>query len=337
MAFNTPNTKTENYVFGRGVCYFAPFDANNRPLGERDLGNVPGLTLTVTTEKTEHFSSRTGLKKKDLDITISVAFNSKATIEDISAENLALFLAGSSATVTQASGAVTNERIYNAEAGREYQLGVSTSNITGVRGVTAVTVKLYELVNAVARADSTVYAAGAIFKSTTNVFLVTTGGTTAASPPSFTTTSVGSATTDGTAVVKFIGTTGAFTVTTHYGLSAEAARIAILATGNLAEACALYTTVTEGYLSLNVDYTNDANSRTQITSSGSGTVAGQFRFIADNAEGDNRDLFISSVNLSASGDLPFITENTAAAFTFDLGVNERDSSTPQVIIDGRAV
>ena len=112
MAFNTPNTKTENYVFGRGVCYFAPFDANNRPLGERDLGNVPGLTLTVTTEKTEHFSSRTGLKKKDLDITISVAFNSKATIEDISAENLALFLAGSSATVTQASGAVTLSLIH---------------------------------------------------------------------------------------------------------------------------------------------------------------------------------------------------------------------------------
>ena len=136
----------------------------------------------------------------------------------------------------------------------------------------------------------TVYAAGAIFKSTTNVFLVTTGGTTAASPPSFTTTSVGSATTDGTAVVKFIGTTGAFTVTTHYGLSAEAARIAILATGNLAEACALYTTVTEGYLSLNVDYTTDANSRTQITSSGSGTVAGQFRFIADNAERLHRRL-----------------------------------------------
>ncbi len=335
-AFNTPLTKTENYVFGRGVCYFAPFDANNRPMGERDLGNIPGMTLTVTSETVEHFSSRSGLRRKDLSVTISVAFNASVTIEDMSADNLALFVAGSSETVTQAATPVTNERIYNAQSGREYQLGVTSSVITGVRNVGSVTVKLYELVNAVARADSTAYAVGDIYKSTTNVFLVTSAGTSAGSAPSFVTTSVGSSTTDGGATVKFLGTTSAFTVTTHYLLSAAAGRIGIVAGANLALACDLYTSVTDGYLSLNVDYTPAAESRTQITSSGSGAVSGQFRFIADNAEGDNRDLFISSCNLSPSGDLPFITENTVASGTFALGVNERDSSTPQVIIDGRA-
>jgi len=337
MAFNTPLTKTENYVFGRGVCYFAKLDANGVPLGERDLGNVPGLTLTITSEKAEHFSSRSGLRRKDLSVTISVAFDAAVTIEDMSAENLALFVAGSTQTITQTATPVTNERIYNAQSGREYQLGVSTSNITGVRGVTSVTIGLYELVNAVARADSTAYAVGDIFKSSTNVFLVTTAGTSAGSAPSFVTTSVGSATTDGTAAVKFLGTTSVFTVTTHYTLSADSGRFGVVAGANLGLACALYTEVTEGYLSFNAGYTPVANSRTQITSSGEGAVSGQFRFIADNAEGDNRDLFISSCNLSPDGELPFITESEVASGTFNLGVNERDSSTPQIIIDGRPV
>lgn len=337
MAFNTPLTHSENYVFGRGVCYFAKFDANGVPMGERDLGNVPGFTLTVTSEKKEHFSSRSGLRRKDRSITISVAFDAKLTIEDMSAENLALFMAGSVATVTQAATPVTNERIYNAESGREYQLGVTTSNITGVRGVSSVTVKLYELVNAAARVNSTPYVIGDIFKSSTNVFLVTASGTTAGSAPSYTTTAIGDATTDGGATVKFLGTTAAFTVVTHYALSTESARVGIVAGANLALGCDLYTEVTGDYLSLNVDYTPAANTRQQVTSSGEGAVSGQFRFIADNAEGDNRDLFLASCNLAADGDLPFITESDVAAGTFTLGVNERDTATPQVIIDGRPV
>lgn len=337
MAFNTPLTHSENYIFGRGVCYFAKFDANGVPMGERDLGNVPGFTLTVTSEKKEHFSSRSGLRKKDLSVTISVAFDAKLTIEDMSAENLALFCAGSVATVTQAATPITNERIYNAESGREYQLGVTPSNITGVRGVSSVTVKLYELVNAAARANSTPYVIGDIFKSSTNVFLVTASGTTAGSAPSYTTTAIGDATTDGGATVKFLGTTAAFTVVTHYALSPESARVGIVAGANLALGCDLYTAVTGDYLSLNVDYTPAANTRQQVTSSGEGAVSGQFRFIADNAEGDNRDLFLASCNLAADGDLPFITESDVAAGTFTLGVNERDTATPQVIVDGRPV
>lgn len=337
MAFNTPLTHTDDYIFGRGVCYFAEFDANGVPMGERDLGNCPGVTLTVTSEKAEHFSSRTGLRLKDLSVTISVAFNSTITVEDMSAENLALFIAGDSATVTQAATPVTDERIYNAQSGREYQLGVTTSVITGVRNVSSVSVKLYELQNAAARANSTAYTVGQIYKVTADVFLVTTAGTSAGSAPSYTTAAVGDATTDGTAVVKFLGTTAAFTLTTHYTSSTEAGRIGIVAGGNMGLACILYTAVTSDYLSLSVSYTPAAESRNQITSTGAGSVTGQFRFVADNANGTNRDFFIADCTLSSTGDLPFITENTAAQFTFELGINERDTSTPQVIIDGRAV
>ena len=107
MPFNTPLTKSENYVFGRGVCYWAPFDDDGRPMGERDMGNVPGFTLNVESETAEHFSSRSGLRKKDLSVTISVAFNASVTIEDMSAENLALVVAGSTRTITQVATPVS--------------------------------------------------------------------------------------------------------------------------------------------------------------------------------------------------------------------------------------
>lgn len=337
MAFNTPLTKTENYVFGRGVCYFAPFDDDGRPMGERDMGNAPGVALTIESEKADHFSSRSGLRKKDLSVTISVAFTGKVTVEDMSPENQAIVIAGTTRTISQTATPVTNERIYNAQSGREYQLGATEGNPSGVRGVSSVTVGLYELVNAAARTNTTPYVEGDIFKSTTNVFIVTAGGTTAGSAPTFNTAAVGDSTTDGGATVKFIGTTSSYTVSTDYQLSSESARIGIKPGAALGAACDLFYSTKGSYPSLNVGYTPAANSRQQIVSTGAASIAGQFRFIADNAVGDNRDLFISSCTISASGDLTFITENEAASVELELGVNERDSSTPQIIIDGRPV
>lgn len=337
MAFNTPLTQTSEFVFGRGVCYFAPFDENGVPMGERDLGEVNALALSVTSEKLEKFSHRSGIAKKILSITTSVTFNASLTFEDFSAENTALFLSGTTGTVEQGSTPVTNERIYNAQGGREYQLGTTAGNPTGVRGVSSVTIGLYELVNAATRVNATAYAVGDVYKSSTNVFIVTVAGTSAGSAPSFVTANVGDSTVDGGATVEFIGTTSNYTVTTHYVLSPESARFGIKPTGALADACALYYEVTGGYPSINAGYTPAANSRTQISSESVGAVNGQFRFIAENGAGDNRDLFIASCSLAPNGDLPFITDNDTAAATLDLGINERDSDTPQIIIDGRPV
>jgi hypothetical protein len=337
MPFNSPLTSSQNYVFGRGVCYFAEFDADGNPMGERDLGNVPGLTLTVTSEVAEHFSSRSGIAKKDLTTVVSVAFNAAVAIEDFSAENFALFLGGSTGTKTQASSPVTAELIPNIRGGREYQLGATISNPTGVRGVSAVVIASQEIGAASARVNSQAYTLGQIFTSGGNAYVVSTAGTTAGSPPTFN-TAIAATTTDGTAVVTSLGSTSAYSSTTDYSLSAESGRFGVIAAGNLALASAAYFAVTGDYLTADVDYTPAANSRTQITSTATGSVAGQFRFIVDNAKGENRDLFISSVSLAPSGELPFITEGTdVAQATFDLGVNERDTSTPLIIIDGRPV
>lgn len=329
--------KTENYVFGRGVIYVAIVDALGRPMGERDLGNTPGFTISVATTRFQHTSSRSGRATTDLDIPISTSMSGKITIEDMSAENLALFIAGTVSEITQ-SGSVTGELIYNAQAGYEYQLGQTTNNPTGVRGVSSVVVKASQLTGAAARANSTPYAVGDIFKSTTNVFIVTVAGTSAGSAPTFATTSVGATTTDGTATVAYLGTTAAFTVSTDYRLDTTLARIGILSTGALGLAADLYYEQTGNYLTLSVDYTKTSNSRTQIGSSGEGSITAQVRFIADNATGENRDLFIAECNLAPSGDNAFITSgNAIQSFTLDIGILERDSDTPQIIIDGRPV
>lgn len=340
MSFNNPLPKTNNYVFGRGVCYFAEFDENGNPKGERDLGNCPGLTLTVTTQNFEHFSSRSGLAKKDLDVTLSVAFGSKVEVEDMSAENLALIVAGSADTVTQDAGSVTNERIYNAQGGREYQLGATSSNPTGVRGVTAVTVDLYELVNAAARVNGATYAKGDYYQSQGKAYIVSVAGVAAGAPPAFDQSEIGADTTDGTATVLYLGHAGSsadYVADTDYTISAESARVAVIEDGTIAQVADVVFGVTGGYPSLNANYTTDANTRTQIQSSGAGSVTGQFRFISDNAEGDNRDLFLPSCNLKVSGDVPLITSNALQKVTFDLGVNEKDTDTAQVFIDGRVV
>ena len=336
MAFNTQLSKTQNYVFGRGVAYFAPFDASGNPMGERDLGNVPGINLQVTSEQAEHFSSRSGIAKKDLTAVISVAFNSQIQIEDFSAENLALFLGGTAGDLAQTAGSVADENIVNLESGREYQLGTTSINPTGVRGVTSVAVRVKDFEDASARVNTTAYALGDLYTSGGNAYVVSAAGTAAGSAPTFNTVAIGDATTDGGATVKWLGATGAKSASTDYALSAESARFGVLVAGNLGLACALYYSVTGDYLTAEVDYTKDANTRGQVTSTASGSVSGQFRFIADNAKGENRDLFISSVSLAPSGDLPFITSGgDVAQATFDLGVNERDTSTPLVIVDGR--
>lgn len=338
MAFNNPLTIPKDYVFGRGVAYFAPFDANNVPMGEVDLGELPSLVLTVTPETYTHKSRRTAISKTDLKLTTGVEFAATLEFESMSSRNLAMFLSGAESTVTQASASVTAERIYYARSGREYQIGASAGNPSGARGISSVSVYLHELKNAASRSNSTAYVVGDIFKSSTNVFLVTAAGTTAGSAPSFNTTAVGDSTTDGGATVKYLGDTTAYTVTTDYLLSTEAARVGIVTTGDLAAACDLYeATVSGSYLSLSVAYTTAANTRTQVASSNAGTLKGQFRFIADNAEGTNRDLFIPSCNLAPSGDLPLITDADIAKASFELGINELDTSTAQVYIDGRPV
>lgn len=258
------NSHKNEYVFGRGKIFVDIFDGIGAKTGERFLGNCPGFTLTVATEKFEHFASTSGLRKKDLTVVTSVNFNSKITCDDVNNDNLALFVGGSVSSVTQSATPVTAEAI-KVKAGLEYQLGATPSNPMGVQKVTSVTVK-----------DDT--------------------------------------------------DTTTYVLDTDYRLDADRARISPIKGGAIADGSVVH-----------VGYTPTAGTINRVTSGAAGSQVGAVRYIADNAVGENRDCYISSAALAASGDLPFITDNDLAKFDLDVGVNEKDSNTPQIIIDGRIV
>jgi hypothetical protein len=130
---------SKNYVLAKGRIYFDPFDANGAITGERYLGNTPGFSVSVETESLEHFDDDTGIREKDDEVLLEVKRTAALEIDNITEINLALFVIGQEATVAQSSGSVVAEAI-TVQQDRYYQLGTSTSNPTGVRGITNVVV-----------------------------------------------------------------------------------------------------------------------------------------------------------------------------------------------------
>lgn len=129
------------YMIPRGRVYFDPFSpATGEKTGEIALGNCPNYSFSTTTEKAEHFSSESGLAQKDKSIVTKITRTGKLPCDNISTDNLALFVAGTKSTQTQASATVTGES-HTVQKGRLYQIGSTSSNPAGVRDISAVTVK----------------------------------------------------------------------------------------------------------------------------------------------------------------------------------------------------
>ncbi len=80
----------DNYLFGKGRVYFKSKDGE----GYIDLGNVPKFGIEVEVEKSEHFSSRSGTRNKDLSVVQEVSAKSSLTLEEASAENLDIAFMG---------------------------------------------------------------------------------------------------------------------------------------------------------------------------------------------------------------------------------------------------
>lgn len=75
---------TDNYFIGKGTVTFAT----------RDLGNCPSFKLTPTLTKLDHFSSRSGTKKKDKSVVTEAAVTLSMQLDEITDENLALAFMG---------------------------------------------------------------------------------------------------------------------------------------------------------------------------------------------------------------------------------------------------
>lgn len=131
----------KQYVLGRGELFFDRMLPNTRTLtGERFLGNVTAFTMTIESETLDHFASTAGLREKDDSVLLQINRTGAITTDNVSADNLSLFLQGSVSTVTQTATPVVDFPINGIVRDRWYQLGLTPANPTGVRNVSAVTV-----------------------------------------------------------------------------------------------------------------------------------------------------------------------------------------------------
>lgn len=131
---------TNEYQIPRGRVLFDPFDPNTGlTTGEGEFGNCPGFTVSIETDKSDHYSSETGLRQKDASVTVEVNRTATITCDNVSVENLARYLSGSVETITQAAGDVLDESI-TVIKGRQYQLGRTESDPAGARNISAVSI-----------------------------------------------------------------------------------------------------------------------------------------------------------------------------------------------------
>ena len=132
---------SKQYTFGRGEVHFARFKPGTQtPDGFKYIGNTPAFGFTINSQTLDHFDSDHGVGELDLQIATQVTRTGSFTTDNISIDNLALFLFGSSATVTSTSATAVTETIGGVQQGRRYQVGVTNSKPVGVRAIAAVTV-----------------------------------------------------------------------------------------------------------------------------------------------------------------------------------------------------
>lgn len=131
-----------NQSLGRGELHFARFKTGTQiPDGERYLGNSPEFNLTIENENLDHFSSDRGVREKDFSIVLQSNRTGSLTLDEIVAENIALFFQGKTEILTTAAvTSAATEEFEGVHVGYGYQLGVTSTTPAGIRSVDDVTV-----------------------------------------------------------------------------------------------------------------------------------------------------------------------------------------------------
>jgi hypothetical protein len=89
---------------------------------------------------------------------------------------------------------------------------------------------------------------------------------------------------------------------------------------------------------LRVDYTKATNTREQVVANSTEPVEGEFRFVADNIAGSNRDCYGPRVRLKPNGKFVWKDRQTVQSATFDMSFLDTidGSGKAAIYIDGRA-
>lgn len=132
--------ETKNYTLGRGEIHFSRFKPGTEiPAGFRYIGNTPEFSLSIESEDLDHFSSDRGIREKDDSVPLEVTRTGSLTTDNMSAENIALFLYGTTTILAQAAVPAADEIFEGILTGHSYQLGISATNPIGYVGVDGAT------------------------------------------------------------------------------------------------------------------------------------------------------------------------------------------------------
>lgn len=112
---------TELYTVGKGVLSIAQW-SGGAPGTYTDVGNCSAIEVEVTEEKLDHFSSRSGIRLKDKQITLEIGYTVNFTLDEVSVNNLRLFI----------KGTLSNNKLYaNQNMNAEFALRFVSANPAG--------------------------------------------------------------------------------------------------------------------------------------------------------------------------------------------------------------
>jgi hypothetical protein len=102
-----------DYLLGRGLVTFgAHVGLTNLPGdGYRDLGNCTELKITAASTSVDHFSSRTSARFADRSALTSTKYSLEATFDELNADNIAMWMGGTTGQITGLGLAVTTAAV----------------------------------------------------------------------------------------------------------------------------------------------------------------------------------------------------------------------------------
>lgn len=105
---------------------------NGQPSALLPIGNTPELQLQITSETTDHYESKTGLRAKDAVLRKQTGVSISGTLEEVTKENLAMVLCGKTLEIPEST--VSELTIGAVKAGEMIDLGIRNLSDVAFKG-----------------------------------------------------------------------------------------------------------------------------------------------------------------------------------------------------------
>lgn len=113
----------DNYTLGRGRLLFNRKNSDGSYQGMRDLGNANNFVLSISVDKLDHYSNRSGIRVKDKSVTLGVNINGSFNLDEINAENLAMTFLASITEIVQTAEVGQSYTIEASKKGQYFETG----------------------------------------------------------------------------------------------------------------------------------------------------------------------------------------------------------------------